>query len=139
MFVSFAASRSCHTDFLHVDLSSLVNSKGCNKTRDTWELHLHFWFLFGLFQLYLCVFPRTKADLYSSYQMANCLSKTKEINPEKSACQEAERLQQYIKMIQLLVIRDNKFLFFKKSLLIKFLTVTKLHIVIRSIQLCDQL
>ena len=86
MFVSSAASRSCHTDFLHVDLSSLVNSRGCNKTRDTCELHLHFWFLFGLFQLYLCVFPRTKADLYSSYQMASCLSKTKEINPEKSAC-----------------------------------------------------
>lgn len=38
-----------------------------------------------------------------------------------------------------LVIRDNKFLFFKKSLLIKLLTVTKLHIVIRSIWLCDQL
>lgn len=36
-----------------------------------------------------------------------------------------------------LVIRDNKF--FKKSLLIRLLTVTKLHIVIRSIWLCDQL
>ena len=133
MFVSFAASRSCHTDFLHVDLSSLVNSKGCNKTRDTWELHLHFWFLFRLFQLYLCL-SKNKGRFLQFLSNGKLFIKDQR-NKSRKECMLGGRETSAIHKndFSYLVIRYNKFLFFKKSLLIKFLTVTKLHIVIRSI------
>lgn len=75
MFPSFAASGSPNTDFLHVDLSCLVNSEGCNKTRDTWEVNVTYssgFFLDYFSYLYVSFQVQTQY-LHSQYQMASWL------------------------------------------------------------------